>query len=70
VRLWRKRLARLVVGLPDQLRRPARNKPKTPSIAKSTTLRAFFDTIDPTRTSPVDARALPPCQGRPGKMPT
>jgi hypothetical protein len=55
VRLWRKRLARLVVGLPDQLRRPARNKPKTPPDSKTHYVTAFFDSIGQTEKNSVRA---------------
>ena len=41
---------RLVVVSPIRLRRPARNKPKTPPDSKTNYITAFFDSIDPSRT--------------------
>jgi len=35
----------LVVPFADQLRRPARNKPKTPPDSKTNYITAFFDSI-------------------------
>jgi hypothetical protein len=43
VRRLPKKLAGL--GLPIWLQRPARNRPKTPPIAKSSYAMAFFDSI-------------------------